>query len=695
MRLAQIVYVAVWTASVAGTAIPNPVSRNTRLADSGLASDSNLGLRTLILGSTDENVIVPKNILSAYGSPYDVYIGTQPSYAENSWHSIVIADSDVDPAEVRQYAVRTRARIAILQPLKDDLGDLGVVQSNVNGFPNVTVATGVPASISGVLNNQESWSITELSPLAVIIVDNEAVQPFLKYNVVGSNDFLAAFVSKNKVTGTEEMHFMFNAIANELTRDFDINYSVETESTHINLALGHAWMEWVTRGVFIGYRRMTLNLHIDDWYHKAVPLDAPNAAAQRIQGVDVENYATWRKSLHTKLPVGSDFKLEPAFNGAGIAMLGFEDTEGLLEATQKNAAEFFWVSHTWTHVNMDWVDSAKTTHPDAVRYDAEFDYNKRVVRGEGIATEEYIDAWAGYPATPSGQFLNNDPILMKNNFSPHSLVTPEISGLWPKDFNGKVADGRKAYPKNELFWDRLIANGMYNVVGDTSRLETVAEYKYHGIFTTIDQYGTSWGMIMPRFGPNVPWNCYTESCLEYHYNDEGACGWIAYGPTCPGKMSGSDIIIREAKTATIPLLQLRWDSYMFHQANMFSQPYKSGQVGLVSQFAEEALLDVMRFVDGLPFVSLKMDDLGDLYRERMTRDYCDIQGSITFATDGTPSSIEVQGKNGPCQAAVTITSRSGLSFDGEAVTVYGPDKTSFQDATTIKAAKFKVAGSFF
>ncbi|KNC84043.1 hypothetical protein SARC_03730 [Sphaeroforma arctica JP610] len=667
------------------------------------STGSTLGLRTLIVGSTSDSVILPKNVVQGYGSPFDVIVGAQPDLAGHGWHSIVVADSDVNQTWVREYAARTRARLVFLQSTADanDSTVLGVQDMFFDpSFQNITVADSDNArQLAGVLNTTSSWNVSETAPSAVSVVNTTMTTPFLVYDyeTISADSAVAAFVA-NTTLGTEEMHFRFHANQAGLGANFVPFYTLSTEYTQMNLALGHSWYEWVTRGVFLGYRRLTMNIHVDDWFINS-GIKYTNEA-WKINSSDVETYVAWRKDfIENVLPAGSNFKLEPAYNGAGLGMSGYEDTS-LNEASYEYAAEFDWMSHTWTHMNMDWLEDwqcdgkHKECNPLPEHYDAELGYNQKVARGEGIASDEYIDLYYGQIATPPHQFLDNRTELMENNYSPKSLVTPEITGLWPASYNGTPPVGRKPYLRNTLFFSKLVEYGIENVVGDNSRPELNAEVMYHAVVSTEEEYGTDGILIIPRWSPNIPFNCKDLDCVVRFY-DEGACYWTTYGAPCNDSQvwTGADAINREAKSSTIPLLQQRWDPYMFHQANVHAQPYHNTSIPLVGQFVQDVAEDVLRYVTGLPFISIKMDDLGVMYRERMARDNAEHYGTLNLDEFGNPVSILVSGDD-KFRVALTITATSPMSFmEQEDVSLYGTDQSVFEWVENNVPAAFKVSGS--
>ncbi|KNC86680.1 hypothetical protein SARC_01186 [Sphaeroforma arctica JP610] len=657
-------------------------------ADPAIADPvTTLGLSTLILSTTSYSAILPKNILEGYGAPHDVYTGLIPDMSEDKWHSIVIADGSVDPTLARDYAKRTSARIVILEtfPRSTDHEAFGVRSLSVSAHnANLTVVDSPEAhKLAGVVNKIGSWNLTEAVPRAVIISDPSKATGFLRYDVPKSQ-MMGAYVTDTSY-GTQEMHFTFQNFLVGLSEDFMPSFYMPDEFTQANLAFGHAWMEWVTRGVYLGYRRATLNIHIDDWYIQSRLYDTGETF--RLDSNDVETYVAWRDRLHTNLPNGSDIKFEPAYNAAGISMFGIPASDGLVSATAKYADQFYWVSHTFTHMNMDKLDSVQCTNnetvcrPDAAIYDAELTYNQKVARGEPLYSDDMIPLYKLNPGTEPGQFLNNNTDLLKNNYSPHALVTPEISGLWPAEYTGTPPPGREPYLRNKEFFDALIRNEIYNLVGDNSRAELNVANIYHAVVSTVEQYGQDGVILVPRWSPNVAFSCNSYACLEKFYAD-GACAWVLYGPPCPDEpMSGPEIVIREGKITTIPLLQLRWDPYMFHQANMHEVEYDNGTAPLVGAYTEEAVRNFQRFVDGLPLISYPLDVLAGMYRRRMARDLCNVEGHIEFDAAGNPTGVTATG-TGSCEVVLTLSDSSNMTFGANETTVrYGPDVNVFKNIT--------------
>jgi hypothetical protein len=119
--------------------------------------------------------------------------------------------------------------------------------------------------------------------------------------------------------------------------------------------LRHGMLNWVTRGVFLGYQRNYLELQIDDlflgddaWDPATNTTNYDPAAASRMSAGDVTKAVSWSASRNVRL----DF----AFNGGGSAL--WQEQTGttgdpLVGAIQANKAAFGFINHTYEHPNLD------------------------------------------------------------------------------------------------------------------------------------------------------------------------------------------------------------------------------------------------------------------------------------------------------------------------------------------------------
>jgi hypothetical protein len=132
--------------------------------------------------------------------------------------------------------------------------------------------------------------------------------------------------------------------------------------SHVQL-LRHGMLNWVTRGVFLGYQRNYLELQVDDlflgddaWNPAAHATSFDPADASRMTAADVAQAVQWSKARNLRI----DF----AFNGGGSAQwldqvnndastTNDTATDPLVSAIQANKATFGFINHTFDHPNMD------------------------------------------------------------------------------------------------------------------------------------------------------------------------------------------------------------------------------------------------------------------------------------------------------------------------------------------------------
>jgi hypothetical protein len=117
-----------------------------------------------------------------------------------------------------------------------------------------------------------------------------------------------------------------------------------------NQLLRHGMLNWVTRGVYLGYERNYLELDVDDiflgddkWNPTTNVTDYDPANAIRMTPADVANAVAWQNR--------TGLKLNMVYNMAGTDALGGSDA--LLTAFQGAKNNFRWINHTYEHPNLD------------------------------------------------------------------------------------------------------------------------------------------------------------------------------------------------------------------------------------------------------------------------------------------------------------------------------------------------------
>lgn len=134
-----------------------------------------------------------------------------------------------------------------------------------------------------------------------------------------------------------------------------------------SLALGYGIVRWVTRGVFIGERRAYLSPQVDDLFihndqwKASTPCGTPFEATGstiRIRARDLRAVLNWQNAVNQD-PIAEEVRLSMAYNGWG-ATTGAYDNDDLTPYVRRAAVKsaFHWISHTYTHENLDNVDEA-------------------------------------------------------------------------------------------------------------------------------------------------------------------------------------------------------------------------------------------------------------------------------------------------------------------------------------------------
>lgn len=420
-------------------------------------------------------------------------------------------------------------------------------------------------------------------------------------------------------------------------------------------ALQHAHIHWLTRGLFLGKRKTHLNIQIDDL---ELPTDmySPAGAVFRCRPEDLDGHAAWQRDLNSRLPPGSNVRLELGHNGNGDILqatnptsngactpdyavdypavpdtpLEFKKPLGTgvdfwpkewtkypwsyactqrdpLTAWYSNAAkrdEFFHVSHTFTHEEMN-----NATYHDA---NLEIQFNQ---------------AWFAQTGISNGKF------------SPQGVIPPAITGL----HNGDVI---KAW----------MDNGIKHVVGDNTRpVLRSGESPYHPLISTVDGNGYAGLAIIPRWATSIYYNCDTWDCdvAEWKAISQG------YGDY--------NDLLKNAKDVNTPyLFSLKSDPYMFHQANLryadmptITVGSKTAKMSMVMGWVESVAQEFAR-VTNWPLTSIKHDDFAQYFLDRATLDGCSPNVQYNFNAAGTAVvSVTVSAANANCPVEVPVTIPGG------------------------------------
>ena len=131
--------------------------------------------------------------------------------------------------------------------------------------------------------------------------------------------------------------------------------------------LSYDLLRWVTNGTFIGERRYYLSLDVDDWYLESDvwnPQTLKNYTYEertfRLNATDVYNAKDGVLDLRSRFNI-PNLNYNQVFNAQGadpLATASCRNNATLSQATLCVGDFFPWVSHTWDHSEMDFLDYA-------------------------------------------------------------------------------------------------------------------------------------------------------------------------------------------------------------------------------------------------------------------------------------------------------------------------------------------------
>ena len=120
--------------------------------------------------------------------------------------------------------------------------------------------------------------------------------------------------------------------------------------------LAHGIVDWVTKGVHLGYWRNYFGVHIDDVFDEdaswsttgnctpggdTCPPGTPDTTPIRMTAADVRHAADWQRAR--------DFTLDMLFNGGAQAQFEEDGADPMFDEFRAQAGEFRWLNHTYTH----------------------------------------------------------------------------------------------------------------------------------------------------------------------------------------------------------------------------------------------------------------------------------------------------------------------------------------------------------
>jgi hypothetical protein len=253
-------------------------------------------------------------------------------------------------------------------------------------------------------------------------------------------------------------------------------------STHAQV-LAYEFVNFATKGVFLGSRQAYLAAHIDDLFIADDLWDPVNNVTIETEGLgyllsaaDIQNVAVKQLAFRNTHPLAGSFKLDFAFNGEGAENLN---------PLGSNRDQFAYINHTFTHMDMD--ATAGTTY--AMAYsditenrsiwqnlglpDYEANLSTLVTGDHSGIMDDGVSPAIPYPEGVNPAFLQAAQDAGIRYLASNTSQTNQAQEQW-------VSSGGTQY--NLLLLPRYPTNVFYNVTQPTSLTpangDLIDEYNY-------------------------------------------------------------------------------------------------------------------------------------------------------------------------------------------------------------------------
>lgn len=393
----------------------------------------------------------------------------------------------------------------------------------------------------------------------------------------------------------------------------EVLFSSITPATYLIHAqiLAYEFLNFATKGVFIGARHISLATHVDDLFLSTdlwdpVSNTTPDAGnVVRMDGNDVSKAISAQNALRSRNPVAASFLLDMVFNGDGAA-----SGDPLTTAVQANANSMRFINHTFTHADM-------TNAP----------YDEALSE---ITQNQTVWTTYGFPGYTAGRI---------------ALVTGRHSGLHTDTL--AFPDGM-----NRALFDAARAAGITYMASDSSQPGE-----------NIERYAPGYTIVMlPRRPSAVFYNVATPPDWVDEYNYIFRERFIEAGQdpcTIPGAICSprnySQILAAESELAMRQLLEFRYWPYFMHQANL--KDYDGTGKTLLFDWINAVVARYSRNMK-LPFKSLAYSTIGGYSRDRLVAATATINATWNLATN------QVTLRSGNKTARIWVTGVSGGALYG-------------------------------
>ena len=448
--------------AVLGTVFVKPASA----AVAGASTD----LAVLVVSATTNDAALPaiRQALDFLGTPYNVHVASaQPgtltadrlaSGTRGFYSSVMLTDAALaySPDGTTWTSALSPAEWTALNQYEVDFA---VRRLNWSGYPNPDTGFNWPTAAYDSTGNAAvgTWSAAAKASFPYLVTTNAfAVSNVWTYLATpldtNTTVWLAdaqghALIAVQKLGGREVLSLTFD------------NAPWLIHST----VLAHGLVTWANKGLFLGERHTYLSAQVDDVF---LADEMWPGGEFRQSAKDWQATINWQAKFNTRT-LGRNFRYDMAFNGLGT-VAGEYENDDLTPFVRTNKSMFKWISHTFTHTNLNTVDYATAL--------SEITKNNQTAGNLGLP-----------------------------NYSRMNMVTPQISGL-----------------QNPQFIKAAYDAGIRYLVSDTS----IPSHRAASPNTGLPNWVEPRILMIPRHANNLFYNVSTpaEWVSEYNYIYNGYWG---------------------------------------------------------------------------------------------------------------------------------------------------------------------------
>jgi hypothetical protein len=662
--------------------VVTPKPGNPRLKTLGIpnGAPTRVKLKLLVIAATEDEsgLSALKTFLPQIGVPFDTLIATQTDltaqtleaepglgnyngvilttaglsyYDGSAWASALDAN---EWSLLRQYEADYRVREVQYFSFPDGAGTGMSWNSVASGTPNTMTLTTDGRSVFGYLKTNAQIPLKDTYTYFGTPVGN--AKPLLT-------------TPEGTVAATTSWPDGRESLSMTMAHNYYLTHSS---------VLTYGLVRWVSRGVFLGEKKMYFSAHIDDYFLPNDTWDVNlkrNNLSFRLRPTDLQSTASWQTSFRTRFPTFAGFKFELFYNGLGFTPQAVSNCnpaansiDPLTSKSKCLKSNFYWGNHTYTHlfITNPAGPGPYTTFPPDPNNPGQTEDSFSLSRmnyelGDNIKI-----------AGPTGLNLN------ANDFDAGTLVTGSHSGIGYYDYEGpednvggppdipaaKINEGKSKSNPNLV--TAMNTNAIRYLGANTSAPTTAplctssaADCNQNnpspnaGVWLTGPNLPQNSVLLVPRYPVNIFYNVDTIAREVDEYNHIFASFWAQYGRTTP--LTWDEILTLESDAALMRIISGSMNPHYFHQINL---RFENGS-SLLTAFVDAVGQKYNAMFD-LPIQNLKMTKIGDRMRARMAYDASGAQ-AIWNRTTGT--------------VTVTANSTAQIPLTNPTLgTVYGPDR---------------------